>query len=80
VKEGSEEWMFINDTKDPSQIIEVVIETWAYHNNRSRSTTPEPVDYVTSSSVVKKTVFDKLIGRKEPRKILLQPAASAKGK
>jgi hypothetical protein len=79
VKEGSEEWTFINETKDTSQIIAVITETWAHYNNPSTSTAPEPARSVTSSSGVKKTAFNRIFGRKEPRKVLLQPAPSAEG-
>jgi hypothetical protein len=33
LKEDSEEWKFINETKQFSQITEVVNETWAHYNN-----------------------------------------------
>lgn len=79
VKEGSEEWTFINDTKDSSQVIKIVTETWAHHNNRSMSSTPEPEPSGTSSSGVKRTTFSKLIGRKELKKVLRQPPSSAEG-
>ena len=71
LKEGSAEWTFINDTNDPSQIVEVINETWAHHYTRSTTAGPEPAHYVSSSSAAKKTGFkavtnrfNKLIGRK----------------
>jgi hypothetical protein len=69
LKVDSEEWTFINDTKDPSQIIQVITETWPKHKS-STATATDSTEYVASSSSAKKTgrfqaTFNSVIGRKE---------------
>jgi hypothetical protein len=75
----SEEWKFINNTKDPSQIIQVITETWTHYNTQSTTTATEPMQYATSSNSRKKTglkaTFKRVIGRKETGKILVEPSA-----
>jgi Cft2 family RNA processing exonuclease len=79
LKVDSEEWAFIIDTKDPSQLIQVITETRAKHNS-STVTATDSTQYVASSSSAKKTgrfkaTFNSVIGRKESGRILVKPSA-----
>ena len=85
LKEDSEEWKFIKETKHFSQITDIINETWADYNNPAGCDSSEPAHFVTASSHDVKTIgfkaivksrFNKIIGRKESGKIFLQPQSS----
>jgi hypothetical protein len=89
LEKDSEEWKFIMETKESSQIIQVINATWANYNNPvaaadSAGHVSSP-QFVTSSSPAAKKDglkarvkhgFNKMLGRKESGKILRQPEQS----
>jgi hypothetical protein len=87
LKEDTEEWKFINETKQFSQIAEVVNETWAQYNNpagcassgrasRFATSSPHSIEKTGVRAGLKRR-FKKALGIKESGEILLQPQSSA---
>ena len=85
LKDDSEEWKFITETKHLSQIADIVNETWANYNHPVGDGSSESINFVTTSShnvkttglkAVVKRRFNKIVGRKESGKIFLQPQSS----
>ena len=75
LRENSEEWKYIMETNDFSQVEEVINETWAKYNNPSGGVSPEPAQPVKSTVKKRglKARLTKLISRKESGKIYVQP-------
>src|SRR5215471_1718328 len=88
IDKDSEEWKFVQDTEDPQQVIEVIIETWEHYRNPSKTPAPEEVySAASTSSTVRKTSsgllarskkhFNQLIRRKTLQETLIKPSSSA---
>ena len=89
LKEDSEEWRFVMETEHFSQIMDVLIETWANYNHpvgpatSESASSPQFVVPSTHSASEKinfkakvKRGFNRTFGRKESGKIFLQPQSS----
>jgi len=84
LKEDSEEWIFIMKTKNFSQIMEVLIETWANYNHpigHATSGSASSPQFVVSSTHSGEKInfkakvkhdFNRTFDRKESGKIFLQ--------
>jgi len=85
IKEDSEEWKFIMQTKQFSEIVDVLNETWAHHYNNPSVTTSETPSPQFVTPPPKKTGFKAVAGKLKKRlgikpsgEILLQPGSKTR--
>src|SRR5947207_13857528 len=79
LENDSQEWKFVRDTRDPQQIINVIIEMWTQYQSRSKNSV-ESARFATSSAPQTtglrarlKRCCNRIICRKESGQILLHP-------